>query len=269
MSADCRCRLCAGDSDGLAARDLNLVWHVEEHGWGVVAVAEEDEVPGWAYSVGMWHTMRAPEVCMFGLRGRDMHVWVNAAGQQVRSGQPLRQGEERHGIIDGFPVLVRPVHPSWHDELFWLAVDFHRGPVPAVQLVWPDRHGRFPWHPDAGERCRTHQPHLWLPREDHPPGVWTRLAELADSPFPDVAGDELVLGSTTVISGEAPVAGVVHTADGRWEFLDGRGRTESGMVHLRHLITGHPHIRDFADLPRGHAAWREPDGNWSRAPHDG
>lgn len=67
-----------------------------------------------------------------------------------------------------------------------------------------------------------------------------------------------------MISGEAPIAGIVHTAEGNWQFLDARDRAELGMVHLRHLVADHPHIRDFADLPRGHAAWLEPDGNWSR-----
>lgn len=268
--ADCHCWLCAGGAlpAGLGPRELNMVWHIEEHGWSVVVVAEEREVPGWAYSVGLWHTMRSPEVCMFGLRGRDMHTWVNAVGQQVRAGQVLRQDEERFGVLDGFPVVVRPVDPTWQDEMLTLAGDFYRTAVPAVQLVWPDRDGRFPWDPGAGERCRVNQPSLWLPRDDHPPGQWTRLADLAESPFPDADGDELVVGSAGVIRGESPIVGIVHTSAGRWEFRDSRAG-ETGWVHLRHLVTGHPHIRDFADLPRGHAAWQEPDGNWSRAPHDG
>jgi hypothetical protein len=268
----CRCWLCAGDEvpTGLGARELNMVWHIEEHGWSVVVVGEDLEVPGWAYSVGMWHTMRAPEVCMFGLRGRDMHAWLNAVGQQVRAGQALRANEERLGVLDGYPVVARPVHPSWQDEVLTLAGEFYRATVPAMQLVWPDRHGLFPWQPGTGERCRSHQPQLWLPHDDHPPSHWTRLADLADSPFPDAAGDELVMGSNPVIRGEAPIVGIVHTRDGRWEFRDSTGDdTDTGWVHLRHLVSGHPHIRDFADLPRGHAAWQEPDGNWSRSPHSG
>lgn len=272
----CHCWLCAVP-DGLDPRELNLVWQVQEHGWSVVVVAAEHEQPGWAYSVGMWHTMRSPEVCMFGLRGRDMHAWLNAVGQQVEAGQPLRAGEERLGVLDGFPVTVRPVHPSWYVDLFGFALDFYRvppGTLPMMQLSWPDRHGVFPWQPGAGERCRAHQPMLWVPKDDHPPGLWTRLAELATSPFPDAPIDELVVGSKRVISGEARIAGIVHTRDGRWEFLDGRpvdgrpvaGQDDLGMVHLRHLVCDHPHIRDFADLPRGHAAWQEPDGNWSRSP---
>lgn len=264
----CDCWLCAGPG-GLGSREINMAWQVQEHGWSVVAVAPEDELPGWAYTVGMAHTLRGPEVCMFGLRGRDMHAWLNAVGQQVRAGQPLQAGEERLGVLDGFPVTVRPVHPSWSAELFGLAADFYRGtPPPMTQLIWPDRHGVFPWQPDAGQRCRAHQPWLWLPKDDHPPGPWTRLAELSVSPFPDAPIDELVAGAKRVIAGEAPIAGIVHTHDGRWEFLDaaGRGAAGLGKVHLRHLVAEHPHIRDFADLPRGHAAWCEPDGSWSRRP---
>jgi hypothetical protein len=250
-----------------------MVWQVQEHGWSVVSVAEEDELPGWAYTAGLGHTLRAPEVCMFGLRGRDMHAWLNAVGQQVRAGQPLRTGEERLGVLDGFPVVVRPVHPSWFTDLFAVVLDFYRSsPPPMTQLIWPDRHGVFPWQPGASRRCRAHQPWLWLPKDDHPPGPWTRLPELDDSPFPDAPIDELVLGSRRVIDGTAPIRAVVHTHDGRWQFLDGAaapGAEQLALVHLRHLVSGHPHIRDFADLPRGHVAWQEPDGNWSRSPVPG
>ncbi|HWM06006.1 MAG TPA: DUF4262 domain-containing protein [Actinophytocola sp.] len=262
----CRCWLCEVPAE-LDPRELNLVWQVQEHGWSVVAVAEEPELPGWAYTVGLRHLSGGPEACMFGLRGRDMHAWLNAVGQQVRTGQPLRSGQVRLGVLDGFPVAVRPVHPSWYADLFGFALGFYREPAPMTQLIWPDRQGRFPWQRGAGERCRTHQPWLWLPKDDHPPGLWTRLVDLATSPFPDTAIDELVVGSKRVISGEARIVGIVHTHDGRWEFHDGEPAAgEIDLVHLRHLVSDHPHIRDFADLPPGHAARQEPDGNWSRFP---
>lgn len=265
----CDCRLCAGELDGLDGFERNTLWHVQEYGWSVVAVSDEHEVPGWVYSIGMWHSLRTPEVCMFGLRVRDMQTWINRVGEQVRAGQPLRAGEQRQGVIDGFPVMVRPVHHSWNDDLFGKALDFYRRPPLAMrQLIWPDRHGLFPWDPEAGERCRTHQPQLWLPKEDHPPGMWTRLSELLTSPFPGTTTDQLVLASRRVIDGESPIVGVVHTHQGRWEFFDDRpvdDETDVGMVHLRHLVSEHPHIRDFADLPLGAEAWQQPDGNWSRS----
>ncbi|TDV46191.1 uncharacterized protein DUF4262 [Actinophytocola oryzae] len=231
----------------------DIAWHVQSHGWSVVALPEDGALPGWAYSVGMWHTLRAPEVCMFGLRLADMHHWVNRVGDRVRGGLSLAPGTSVDGILDGYALAVRPVHSSWHADLFAYGLDFHRGPLPMVQLVWPE----------LGSANR--QPSLWLPKDDHPPSLWTRLDQLVDSPFPGAAPDSLVLGSRAVIDGSAPVAGVVHGSDGSWSFLDGSGGPEVGVVHLRHVVADHPYVCDFADLPPGYAAWQEPDGNWSRS----
>lgn len=249
----CECWLCAAESPVELddyARDIG--WHVQSHGWSVVALPAEHELPGWAYTVGLWHTLGAPEVCMFGLRVRDMHTWLNAVGDRVRSGLALSAGQVLDDVLAG--AVVRPVHPSWHADLFAFGLDFYRGaPPPVLQLVWRDSPA------DA-------QPALWLPKDDHPPNLWTRLTDLVESPFPGVPVDALVVGSPRVIDGTAPVAGVVHTRTGDWEFLDARGTTERGVIHLRHLVAGHPHVRHFADLPRGFAAWQEEDGNWSIVP---
>lgn len=40
--------------------------HVREHGRHVVGVGGGD-VPDWAFTVGLWHSYRIPEVAMFGL----------------------------------------------------------------------------------------------------------------------------------------------------------------------------------------------------------
>ncbi len=251
---NCDCLLCSGaDPAGMDDYERDIAWHVESHGWSVVALPWEGELPGWVYSVGLWHTLRAPEVCMFGLRMADMHHWVNQVGERVRAGLRLRPDTVVDDVLDGYPLVVRPVHPSWHVDLFAFGMDFCRRSLPMVQLVWPE--------PRPADR----QPSLWLPKDDHPPSLWTRLDELVDSPFPGAPIDSLVAGSRQVIEGSAPVAGVVHGVDGSWRFLDASGRPEVGMVHLRHVVAGHPYVCDFADLPPGYAAWREPDGNWSRS----
>jgi hypothetical protein len=238
--------------------ERDIAWHVESHGWSVVALPEEHGLPGWAYTVGMWHTLGVPEVCVFGLRVRDMHRRLNEVGARVRAGLRLQPGAVVDDVLPGPPLVVRPVHESWHEDLFPFAIDFYgRPPLPVVQLEWPPV--------DDADR----QPSLWLPKDDHPPSLWTRVNDLIDSPFPGVTVDSLVCGSRAVIDGTAPVAGVVHETDGSWSFLDASGRAEVGMVHLRHLVAGHPYVRDFADLPPGYAAWQQPDGNWARTPVTG
>lgn len=249
---NCQCWLCsAGDPAEMDDYVRDIAWHVCGHGWSVVALPQEGEFPGWAYSVGMWHTLSAPEVCVFGLPVADMHGLVNQVGELVRDGLSLRPGVAVEGVVPGQSLAVRAVHPSWHADLFAYGLEFSRAAAPMVQLVWP-------------ALSIDPQPSLWLPKDDHPPSLWTRLDQLADSPFPGAQADSLVLGSRRVIDGIAPVCGVMHCADGSWCFLDDSGRPELGVVHLRHVVADFPYVCDFADLPLGYAAWQEPDGNWSR-----
>jgi hypothetical protein len=48
-----------------------------------------------------------------------------------------------------------------------------------VQVVWPDRRGRYPGERGFHARYEGRQPMLWLPVEDHPPGPWTMLDRAA------------------------------------------------------------------------------------------
>jgi Domain of unknown function (DUF4262) len=246
---NCECWLCSGGDPAEMDHYLrDIAWHVQSHGWSVVALPEDGELPGWAYSVGLWHTLWAPEVCVFGLPVVEMHRLLNRVGDLVRQGLELRLGT----VVDGYQVTVRPVHPSWHADLFAYGLDFQRGPLPVVQLVWPEL------------GATGAQPSLWLPKDDHPPSLWTRLDQLADPPFPGTVAESMVVGSRGVIDGVARVSGVIHGVDGSWCFVDDSGVPELGMVHLKNVVADNPYVCDFADLPLGYAAWQEPDGNWSR-----
>ncbi|MFI6449830.1 DUF4262 domain-containing protein [Kitasatospora sp. NPDC050543] len=49
--------------------------HVREHGWHVVGVGGGGEVPDWAFTVGLWHSYRIPEVAIFGLELHGLMHW--------------------------------------------------------------------------------------------------------------------------------------------------------------------------------------------------
>ncbi|MEV7016160.1 DUF4262 domain-containing protein [Streptomyces sp. NPDC093991] len=139
---------------------------MSESGWHVMGVGAGDDAPGdWAYSIGLWHTLRSPEVCMFGLRVETMMPILNVAGGEIRNGRPLEAGQVRDDILTGCPVTVRPVHPSWYRDFFGAGIDYYQAPpLPVAQLFWPDREGRFPWDGQAEEYCRASQPLLWIPK---------------------------------------------------------------------------------------------------------
>lgn len=154
-------------SDASEERDRRIAADVTDHGWHVIGVGAGGEPPGdWTYSIGLWHTLRSSELCIFGLRIETMMTIVNIAGQEARGGNPLESGQTRDDILNDYSVAVREVHPSWYREFFGAGIDFYQAPFPVVQLFWPDADGRFPWDDQAQEYCRASQPLLWIPKLD-------------------------------------------------------------------------------------------------------
>lgn len=151
---------------------------VREHGWTVVAVPGDDRGPAFAYTVGLYHTLRAPELAMFGLPPEVMHTLLNLGGGRVRDGAPVADGTRWEGLLaSGLPLALRHADLGWYRAFFGQAVRFHRAAFPVRQVVWTDRVGTFPWQDGFDEAWRERQPALWLPPARHPAGPWTALLE--------------------------------------------------------------------------------------------
>ncbi|CAL9379960.1 MULTISPECIES: DUF4262 domain-containing protein [Streptomyces] len=174
----CSCLLCAPSVEGPAweERDRRTAASVTEFGWHVMGVGANGSAPAdWAYSIGLWHTLRSPEICVFGLRVETMMSIVNTVGTAVREERPLEPDQRRDDILNGYQAAVRPVHPGWYLDFFGAGVDFYQAPpLPIAQLFWPDKAGRFPWEEEAEEYCRASQPLLWIPK-DETAGPWSGI----------------------------------------------------------------------------------------------
>ena len=62
----CRCHVCVPGNNLAEGRQV-IVDHVGAYGWHVAGLLADAVVPGWAYSIGLWHSFGVPELCMFGL----------------------------------------------------------------------------------------------------------------------------------------------------------------------------------------------------------
>ncbi len=207
---------------------------------------------------------------MFGLLVPDMQDWLNRIGDLIRDGRRLQPEQTLDGILIDFPVTFRSSHESWFRDLFGYLLWFNRrAPVPLLQVLWPDREGRFPWDEDVGHRCKFDQPSLWLPKAEHPPGRWTRMDLDSPWPFPDPPSTG-VFTTDRIHTEASEILGVVHDHDGDWMFLDGDDVTadDGVLVHLEHIVGEHPDVAEVGDLPVGWAAWREsPAQPWVREEH--
>ncbi|MFE1794908.1 DUF4262 domain-containing protein [Streptomyces sp. NPDC059517] len=172
----CRCVLCHdyGDRDEADRADLTIIENVQQHGWHVAMVPEDEIGPGFAYTIGLSHTHGGPELAMFGLDVHDMHRMLNRLGAKSAAGSVPADGQRHSDVVDGHQVALRQVDLRWYRIYFGRAVGFYRRPpFPVLQVAWPAVDDRFHWEEQAEERHRESQPQLWLPPAEHPVGVWT------------------------------------------------------------------------------------------------
>ncbi|WP_043844200.1 DUF4262 domain-containing protein [Amycolatopsis taiwanensis] len=182
MSTDntsiCRCLVCQdyGDRDQIDDVDAKLISNIDQTGWGVLAIPEDDTSPGWAFTVGLWHSYRVPEIALFGLDPAIAMRCLNTVGAQVAAGRTLSAGDELDEVLgNDYLVTVRSIDEGWYATFFGAAMGFYRvtPAVPFLQLLWPDRDGRFPGDNDFAPQYELLQPQLWLSRNQHPRGPWT------------------------------------------------------------------------------------------------
>ena len=141
------------DDAVMDAYDLRCANIIAEYGWMVQFVGAGEDEPHFAYSVGYTETLDSPEILIFALPPEASTYYINDIGEQIKDGLvleaggfvPMRSG--RPGVAYQFAVI--PILNSRAD--LTMANRFfgnENEALPALQLVWPDANGRYPWHDD-------------------------------------------------------------------------------------------------------------------------
>ena len=126
-----------------------------EHPWVVIGVERDGHRPPYSYTVGLSELGR-PELLITGLsKDRAANILTAVAEQLIESETPvpgamLRLPGKRPGEV------VRVAEPGVHLEV---AADIFPDQLSALQLVYADSRGRWPWDP-AFRNGRAGQPVL-------------------------------------------------------------------------------------------------------------
>jgi hypothetical protein len=164
------CRKCELDARITGDPDDPVVvqqWLEQEHarlreivrrcGWAIEYVEESPpQQPAFGYTVGLMG-FGHPELLVFGTCPRTTSGVLNSLGKRVRDGGRLVAGD----VVDvlGTPVQFFDV-PNPHEILFAADMLYRYSAecgVSALQVVYPDADGTWPWEPG----CR-------LPRDQQP-----------------------------------------------------------------------------------------------------
>lgn len=148
----------------LDAADLRLMADVAQSGFHVAVVSDEREPAAHAYSVGLFRSWDHPELAIFGLAPEDLRSAIGGLGERVRHGERFDHDDVAEGVLDDRAIAFRRIVPRHCGTFLGHAVWYHGGTrFPALQAVWADAEGRFPWDRWFPRELRNAQPVLFEP----------------------------------------------------------------------------------------------------------
>ena len=144
--------------------DEIVLRNVRKHGCHIVGLPDGERGPGYAFSVGLFANYSHPELVIFGL-GSDTSVKIiNDVRDRVAAGHKFVDGDISDDILEGgYKVCFWDVPLKAYDSYLGTAIWFYAKsprPFPCLQIIWQDRHGRFPWEPECIPEVKADQPLL-------------------------------------------------------------------------------------------------------------
>ncbi len=143
---------------------------IAAHGWIVMRIDADDQGPGFAYTIGLEDSFAHPEVILVGLRMETAQVVLNNVVANIRGGATYGAAEAYSEILKGYSVTFRSVPEYQHAAYLGTALRYYgERAFRALQLIYPNRDGLWPWDTEVSNAFRELQP------------------VLADTPLPDWA----------------------------------------------------------------------------------
>ncbi|RDH74331.1 DUF4262 domain-containing protein [Mycolicibacterium moriokaense] len=133
------CWQCESRDDDIAEHLDEIHNAVREHGWVVKCV--DDVKRPYAYTAGL-HQFGLPELIATGVTTERALVLLDHFVAETKTNGPLRPGARLDFLGVAVIEIVEVDHPDAH---LGLAVALYGNHIRAVQLVWTDLWGSWPW----------------------------------------------------------------------------------------------------------------------------
>lgn len=147
----------------LDAADLRLMADVAQAGFHCAVSAEGDKPPH-AFSIGFFRSWDHPELALFGLERDDLQGAIERIADRIHAGERFEHGDFADGIVNGREIAFRRIVPRHYAAHLGHAVWYHGGVrFPALQALWADEEGHFPWDRWFRRELRDAQPVLFEP----------------------------------------------------------------------------------------------------------
>jgi uncharacterized protein DUF4262 len=143
--------------------DEILLRNVRERGCHILGVSGDERAPPFAFSIGLFVNYGQAEIILFGLESKlrppsstsFTRMRLRARNTPTAMSPPTFWSARRC-VSSGCRCLL---YQNYLGTALWFYRKSPR-PVPCLQLVWPDRDGRFPWETGFDAGLKRDQPLL-------------------------------------------------------------------------------------------------------------
>lgn len=224
--------------------------NIEKHGCHLIMVMEDEYLPAFVHTIGLFEKYGHPELICFGLKKEVASEILNDAAEMISEGQSFTPGQLSDEFLKEHPIQFLSADKSYYEFYFGYASRYYgHDDFPVLQMVWPDKESLFPWQQGFVADLKFKQP---------------LLDRNTDFMFYE---ERNVAAFTTkeVLEG-APILYVFHDDDeGAWHFYDRKNpdKKEAKLVALESITKLDPAVNKLHFLPYGGAAWRKsPQDKW-------
>jgi hypothetical protein len=217
--------------------------NIEKYGCHLTLIEEDNYLPAFVYSIGLFKKFGHPEIICFGLKTDVATSIINYACDLIKNGETLTTNKLYRGFLEGFPIQFLQVDKEHYHDYVGYAGWFYNQTFdfPLLQLVWTDKQNNFPWDKDFNPNWKFKQPLLdrntdFKFYEERNLGVYTTRQAFN--------GDTILY--------------VYHNGDGDWQFHTSvePNLDDSMLVCLEEITKLDPSINELFNLQFGWRAWR-------------
>ena len=149
------------DLNDMDSANRKMLRDIEQYSWHVLKVMEDDEGPPFAFTIGLYHSFKHPEVLIIGLDLDFMHRILNNIGDDIKKGTRYEAESEYPEIIADYNCSFLRIGKRFYKDYLGTAIHFYNSDsFPALQCVYPDKLGRYPWNEECSNNFLEQQPIL-------------------------------------------------------------------------------------------------------------
>ena len=118
---------------------------IDKYGCHILHVMDDDENPGFSYSIGIEKKTNNPDLIIMGLKNEVAQWMINEYNNRVKNGEVFKPSKYYEGFLDGSDVMFIEVNKKYYKEYFGWGLWYNKSDdFKMLQMVYPSTLGVWP-----------------------------------------------------------------------------------------------------------------------------